>query len=251
MIIFDDVSKRFRTGGRDKQIAKGVTLAIPDGSRVALLGRNGAGKSTILNMIAGISWPDSGRIIKTNEVSWPLGFAGSFHPLMTGAQNVVFVARIYGRDTKELCEYVQDFAELGDYFHMPVQNYSSGMKARLAFGVSMGIAFDTYLVDEITAVGDATFRRKASEVFNDRLAKSDLVMVSHAPATIREYCNCGIVVEDGEFTFYEDLSEALKVHHHNMHRNPAAARRLTGGGGGNRPRGTAARGQGQRRGYAE
>jgi capsular polysaccharide transport system ATP-binding protein len=216
MIIFDRVTKKFKTGGADKIIARDVSLTIPKGSRVGLLGRNGAGKSTLLNMISGMTRPNKGRIIKKYSVSWPLGFAGSFHPALTGAQNVVFVARIYGRDTAELTEYVKEFAQLGDYFYMPVQSYSSGMRARLAFGVSMGISFDCYLVDEITAVGDTNFRKKAANIFNDRLSKSDVIMVSHSTGTIFEYCNCGIIMENGEFKFYEDIKEAVEVHEKNM-----------------------------------
>lgn len=216
MIILDDVHKKFRTAGAPKVIVNGASLTIDDGARVGLLGRNGSGKSTLLQMISGIVSPDRGRIIRTNLVSWPLGFAGSFHPALTGAQNTRFVARIYGRDTRELSEYVEDFAELGDYFHMPVQSYSSGMKARLAFGVSMGISFDCYLVDEITAVGDTNFRRKAQEVFDTRLATADVIMISHNQSTLERFCEAGIVLSDGVLTYYDNIRDAIAVHEANM-----------------------------------
>lgn len=216
MITLENVSKQFRTPGKPKVIVKDASLAIPDGSRVGLLGRNGAGKSTLLRLIAGIVSPDAGRIIRTKEVSWPLGFSGSFHPALTGAQNVRFVARIYARDTRELSAYVEDFAELGDYFHMPVKSYSSGMRARLAFGVSMGIRFGCYLVDEITAVGDTDFRRKAQEVFNTRLAGSDVIMVSHSQTALRRLCSSGIVLAHGRMTYYEDIEEAIEIHEASM-----------------------------------
>ena len=146
-----------------------LTLTLPAGAKVGVLGRNGAGKSTLLGMIAGTVRPNTGEIRRQACISWPLGFGGSFAPDLTGAQNVRFVARIYGIDTDALVDYVQDFAELGDFMDMPVRSYSSGMKARLAFGMSMGIAFDWYLVDEITAVGDAAFKRKSLAVFKNRL----------------------------------------------------------------------------------
>jgi capsular polysaccharide transport system ATP-binding protein len=216
MITFEHVSKSFRTGGRPKVIVDNASLTIPDGARVGLLGRNGAGKSTLLRLIAGIFSPDRGRIHSTREISWPLGFSGSFHPALTGAQNVRFVARIYGRDTRELSAYVEEFAELGDYFHMPVRNYSSGMRARLAFGVSMGVSFGCYLVDEITAVGDTDFRRKAQEVFDTRLATADVIMVSHSKPALRRLCTSGIVLAEGQLTYYEDIEEAIEIHEASM-----------------------------------
>ncbi|MGB0505791.1 MAG: ABC transporter ATP-binding protein [Pikeienuella sp.] len=216
MIILENVSKKFRTKGKPKVIVENVSLTIPDGARVGILGRNGAGKSTLLRMIAGIAAPDRGRVRRTKLVSWPLGFAGSFHSGLTGAQNARFVARIYGRDTQELLDYVEDFAELGDYFNMPVRSYSSGMKARLAFGVSMGIAFDCYLVDEITAVGDTNFKRKAEAVFDTRLAKSDLIMISHSVPALRRLCDSGIVLSNGTLTYYQDIEDAIEVHEASM-----------------------------------
>ncbi|MEO1491828.1 MAG: ABC transporter ATP-binding protein [Pseudomonadota bacterium] len=216
MIVFENVSKRFRAYGKTKVIVEDASVTIPDGARVGLLGRNGAGKSTLLRLMAGIVSPDQGRIHRTREVSWPLGFRGSFHQALTGAQNVRFVARVYGRDTRELSEFVEEFAELGDYFHMPVRSYSSGMRARLAFGVSMGISFGCYLVDEITSVGDADFKRKAQEAFDTRLAKADLIMVSHSAPMLRRFCQSGILLSQQGLTYYEDLEEAIEVHEASM-----------------------------------
>ena len=154
--------------------------------------------------------------MRKGRISWPLGFAGGFHPALTGIQNTRFVARIYGVDTDELIAYVEDFAELGPFLHMPVNTYSSGMKARLAFGVSMGIAFDYYLVDEITAVGDAEFKRKCQKVFENRLSNSDVIMVSHAPDTIRKFCSAAAILEKGEVRYFDDVNEGIKVYERMM-----------------------------------
>ncbi|MEE4279700.1 MAG: ABC transporter ATP-binding protein [Halieaceae bacterium] len=197
---------------------RNVSLTLPRGRSIGLLGRNGAGKSTVLRMIGGSILPDEGQIVRMVSVSWPLGFAGGFHGSLTGAQNVRFIARIYGVDTDALIDHVAEFSELGSFMHMPVSTYSSGMRARLAFGTSLGIDFDVYLVDEITSVGDAAFKKKARAAFKARAARADVVMVSHGPAVIRDYCDSGIVLEDGSVTYYENVEDALAHHSDNMKR---------------------------------
>jgi capsular polysaccharide transport system ATP-binding protein len=216
MIEFRDVSKYYLTQTGRKVVLDHLDLVLPTGAKVGVLGRNGAGKSTLLSMISGTNRPTSGEIRRHATISWPLGFAGSFHPELTGAQNVRFVARIYGIDTDALIAYVEDFAELGDFLDMPVRSYSSGMRARLAFGMSMGVAFDWYLVDEITAVGDTRFRRKSLAVFKNRLKNAGLLMTSHAPETIRSYCTSGLVLERGRARYFADVEEAIAVHERNM-----------------------------------
>ena len=216
MIELQDVSKAYPIKGGVKTVLEGLSMTIPRTRSLALLGRNGAGKSTLLSMIAGSTKPDRGRIVRNCRVSFPLGFAGSFHRDMTGAQNLRFVSRIYGVDAEMLTDYVSDFAELGPYLNQPVRVYSSGMKARLAFGVSMGIAFDTYLVDELTAVGDQNFRIKSRRVFEEKLSTSNVVMVSHSVGQLRDYCNCGMVLENGRVEVYDDLEEAIERHEENM-----------------------------------
>lgn len=218
MIRLDRVTKCFRLKGETRYIAKDVSFTIPRGDSIGLLGRNGAGKSTLLRLIAGTIKPTSGRIIRLANVSFPLGFQGSFNGSLTGEQNVRFVARIYGHDTEELADYVQDFAELGKSYYMPVGSYSSGMKARLAFGVSMGIDFDYYLVDEITAVGDSNFKKKCKRVFEEKLQNSDIIMVSHSNASLKDYCTTGIVLEDGSLTYFANIDDAITMHDENMAR---------------------------------
>jgi capsular polysaccharide transport system ATP-binding protein len=216
MIEFRDVSKHYPTQHGRKVVLDHLSMVLPAGAKVGVLGRNGAGKSTLLGMVAGTSRPSSGEIRRHASISWPLGFGGSFHPELTGAQNARFVARIYGIDTDTLIAYVDDFAELGEFMDMPVRSYSSGMRARLAFGMSMGIAFDWYLVDEITAVGDASFRRKSLAVFKDRLKDAGLLMTSHSPGTLRSYCTSGLVLERGSARYFDDVEEAIDTHERNM-----------------------------------
>ncbi|HTO30881.1 MAG TPA: ABC transporter ATP-binding protein [Pararhizobium sp.] len=216
MIRLEQATKFARTRGISKPIIDRASLVLQRGKSIGLLGRNGAGKSTLLRLIAGTIRLDSGRIIRRGKISWPLGFQGSFQATMTGEQNVRFVARIYGVDTRELIDYVADFAELGPFFRAPVGTYSSGMKARLAFGLSMGVNFDYYLVDEITAVGDANFKKKCRVVFESRLQDADVIMVSHSTSTIRDYCDCGVVMENGKLTYYDDIEDAIRAHNGNM-----------------------------------
>ncbi|MCJ8138316.1 ABC transporter ATP-binding protein [Falsirhodobacter halotolerans] len=213
MIRFEGVSKSFPTpdGGR-KVILANQTLTIPDRVSLALLGRNGEGKSTIMQLIGGRLATDQGRIVKTGTISWPVGFGGSFHGDMTGAQNIRFVARIYGVDSDELVDFVADFAEIGSHMHLPVRTYSQGMRARIAFGVSMGIPFDTYLVDEVMAVGDAAFRKKSTAIFRQRLATSGAIVVSHAMPELRRMCNAGAVLYRGRMYYFDDLEEAIQLH---------------------------------------
>jgi capsular polysaccharide transport system ATP-binding protein len=216
MIRFQNLTKRFVVQGYAKTVMQDVSLTIPSKTSVALLGRNGAGKSTLLKMIAGTIDPTSGEILSTGTISWPVGFAGSFHPDMTGAQNTKFVARVYGVDTQALTDFVEEFAELGDHFRQPFRSYSSGMRSRLAFGVSMGIKFDTYLVDEVTAVGDAAFKKKAGAMFQDRMSDAGAVFVSHSMPQIRQMCDAGIVLEGGHTTYFDDIDAAIAQHEANM-----------------------------------
>jgi capsular polysaccharide transport system ATP-binding protein len=145
-------------------------------------------------------------------VSWPLGFSGGFHPLMTGRENVKFVARAYGADCRKTLDFVEDFSELGDYLDVPIKTYSSGMGARLAFGVSMAIEFDCYLIDEITAVGDARFQARCKQAFDQRRKNADLIVVSHSMGTIKDYCDHGAVLVDGQMMMFDSVDGAIEVY---------------------------------------
>ncbi|MEJ6391127.1 ABC transporter ATP-binding protein [Gymnodinialimonas ulvae] len=223
MIRFENLSKSFVVNGRRRPVIRNLNLTIPSGQSLALLGRNGAGKSTLMQIIAGNMRPDVGRVISEGSISWPVGFAGSFHPQLTGAQNTRFIARIYGVDTDELADFVQHFAELGPHFRMPVRTYSQGMRARLTFGLSMGIAFDTYLVDEVTGAGDASFRQKSKAVFRDRMQNAGAIMVNHNLSELRAYCDHALVLEDGRLHYFSDLDEAIEVHRSTLMRRPEEA----------------------------
>lgn len=218
MIRFENVTKTFVMDGKRKTVMENVSMTFPDGRSVGLLGRNGAGKSTLLQMIAGTMPPTSGKIVTTGRISFPVGFAGSFHPELSGAQNCRFVARIYGVDTDELIDFVEDFAGLGVHFHLPLKTYSSGMKSRLAFGTSMGIAFDTYLVDEVTAVGDASFKSRSDALFKQRMRNAGSVVVSHSMNQIRQLCDAVVILEDGHLVFHDDVDRGIREHEQNMKR---------------------------------
>lgn len=212
MIRFENLSKSFLVKGERKVVIDNLNLTLPTGRSLALLGRNGAGKSTLMQIIAGTMRPDTGRVVSDGTISWPVAFGGSFHGDLTGAQNVRFVARIYGVDTDSLIAFVEDFAELGPHFNMPVRTYSSGMRSRLTFGTSMGIRFDTYLVDEVTAVGDAAFKRKSQAVFRNRMQSCSAILVSHAMGELRQICNAGIILNQGHLTYYDDIEDAIEAH---------------------------------------
>lgn len=216
MIELNAVYKAYRSNRHVQVVADDITATFPTGTSVGILGRNGAGKSSLLKMIAGTLDPDSGTITSDGSISWPVGFRGSFHGELTGAQNVRFIARVYGVDSDELMAFVQDFAELGRHYYLPVRSYSSGMRAKLGFGVSMGIHFDTYLVDESTSVGDAAFRAKSTAYFQDRLRNSSAIVVSHGLKLLRKICNRGAVLDQGKLYYYETIQEAIAHHEYLM-----------------------------------
>lgn len=223
MIGLRNAAKAFRAGPERRIILDNVSLDLPSGRSIGVFGANGAGKSTLVRLIAGVETLDAGRIIRQGTVSFPLGFSGTFHPHLSGRENVRFLARVYGTDAGAALDYVERFAELGGYFRAPVETYSSGMVARLAFGACLAIRFNLYLIDEVTAVGDARFRRKCQEAFEARAAESDVIIVSHDEGTIRAWCDMGLVLEGGQLEVFENLDEAIERHRRRMLREPAGA----------------------------
>jgi len=186
-----------------------VNVTFESGYNFGVLGVNGAGKSTLLRLIAGSEIPDFGVIRRYARVSFPLGFGGTFHGAVSGRENVAFIARIYGAGLREVLEYVENFSELGEYLHMPVNTYSAGMRARLAFATCLALDFELYLVDEVTEVGDQRFRQKCAEAFRDRMQRSDIILVTHNIHTLRQYCDRGAILANGELTLFDDIGTAL------------------------------------------
>lgn len=214
MIRLRNVTKSYPSKFGKQYVIRNASCLLPTGRNVAILGRNGAGKSTLLRLLGGIDFPDRGEITTDRRISWPVGLASGFQGSMTGRENCRFVCRVHGSSRlKEVEEFVQDFTELGIKFDLPVKTLSGGQKARIAFGLSMAFDFDIYLMDEITAVGDPAFRVKAKAVLEERRRNANILMVSHAPAQLRQFgCNLGIVMHEGHMTVYEDMEEAIAVY---------------------------------------
>ncbi|WP_182057245.1 ABC transporter ATP-binding protein [Pantoea sp. ME81] len=213
MIKIENLTKSYRTPQGRHYVFKDLNIEIPSGKSVALIGRNGAGKSTLLRMIGGIDRPDSGSITTDKTISWPVGLSGGFQGSLTGRENVKFVARLYAKqeELKEKVAFVEEFSELGKYFDMPIKTYSSGMKSRLGFGLSMAFNFDYYLVDEVTAVGDARFKKKCIDIFKQKSLHSNILMVSHSLKSLREQCEVAIFIGRGmNFTFHDNIDEAIE-----------------------------------------
>jgi capsular polysaccharide transport system ATP-binding protein len=208
LIRFENVSKSYRTHGGRRIVLDDVSVTFPPGSRVGVLGLNGSGKSTMLRLIAGSEETDRGRIIKSGRVSFPLGFTGTFEPRHSARENIKFLARVYEMNVDEIIEWIEDFAELGHYFDMPVATYSSGMCARIAFATSFAFDFDVYLVDEAIETGDERFRKKCARAFDERLKTASLLLVSQNMHTIRRYCDRGTVLHDGKLSCFSNVEDA-------------------------------------------
>jgi capsular polysaccharide transport system ATP-binding protein len=212
MILVEDVYKRYLTKhGPGRWILEGVSLQIPAKRSVGLVGANGAGKSTLLRLIGGIDRPNRGRIERQCSVSWPMGLGSGLKGTLTGRQNAIFVCRVHGHEAtlNERLAAIQDFAEIGDAFDEPVVTYSSGMKSRLQFGMSLAFEFDVYISDEVTATGDARFKKKAAAAFKSLLDRSSLIMVSHSERTLKEFCASGVYVHEGKAHWFDNLDDAL------------------------------------------
>ncbi|MDL2315845.1 ABC transporter ATP-binding protein [Desulfovibrio sp. OttesenSCG-928-A18] len=208
MISLRGVSKTYNTKRGKRVILDDISRDFPPGVNVGILGRNGAGKSTLLRIIGGGESPDTGKVLRSSRISWPIGFAGGFNMKLSGRQNLRFICRLYEIEYKDIVDFVADFSELGEYMDMPVYTYSSGMRAKLTFGLSMAFNFDYYLIDEVTAVGDAVFKKKSEAFFDARRKNATLLVVSHSMLTIRRFCDLFLVLHKGRLLEFSSNKEA-------------------------------------------
>jgi capsular polysaccharide transport system ATP-binding protein len=209
MIEFHNVSKAYRSPRFTKVILKNFSGEFPRGRNIGLLGVNGSGKSTFLRLAAGTEYPDKGSVRRRARISFPLGFSGSFKGNLSARENCRFVARIYGLETQAVERFVEEFAEIGKSFDLPVATYSTGMRARVSFGLSMAIDFDCYLVDEILGVGDATFKARCEAVFKAKRASASMILVSHSMSSLRAHCDMGALLSKGRLRLYDKLDDAI------------------------------------------
>ncbi|MGG7516341.1 ABC transporter ATP-binding protein [Allorhizobium undicola] len=212
MITLENVTKFYKTSGHRRYVLRNQSVQFTAGRSYGLLGVNGAGKSTTMRLISGAEMPNKGKIHRSVRVSWPLGFANGLNSQLSGKENLKFVARAYGEDFHRVLAFVAEFAEIGTYLNEPLRTYSSGMMARFAFGLSMAIEFECYLVDEITAVGDSNFQRRCKEAFKARRAKSDVIMISHDVNTIKSYCDAVYVLMDGHLVPFDNVEDGVAAY---------------------------------------
>ncbi len=214
MIIVSDVHKRYKTAhGVGKWVLQGIDLTIPRNRNVALIGANGAGKSTLLRIIGGVDHPNKGSVERRCRVSWPMG-QGGLEPTLTGRQNAKFVCRVHGHqaDLADRLAFVQNFSDLRDAFDEPVRTYSTGMRSRLQFALSLAFDFDVYISDEVTAAGDAAFRKKAVAAFKSMANRAGLIMVSHDEGALKQFCQSGIWIHEGKAHWFDEIDDALKAY---------------------------------------
>jgi len=215
MIIIEDIHKRYQTDhGPGKWVLRGISFTIPPKLNVGIIGANGAGKSTLLRIIGGVDQPNKGHVDRRCRVSWPMGFGGGLQGSLTGRQNAKFVCRIHGYEDAmaDRLAYIQDFAKIGEAFDQPVKTYSSGMRSRLQFGLSLAFDFDVYISDEVTSTGDAAFRNKAAAAFKALADHASLIMVSHSEDTLKQFCTAGVLIHDGGAHWFDQIDDALQAY---------------------------------------
>ncbi|MEM1033066.1 MAG: ABC transporter ATP-binding protein [Myxococcota bacterium] len=212
MIRLEDITKVYATKRGLHTVLDGVSFEVPLGTSMGIMGKNGAGKSTLLRIIGGAEMPTSGTVTRGSRVSFPIGFTGAFHGSLTGEENCRFAARIYGQELTRVVAETRAFADIGAYFYNPVSTYSTGMRARLAFGLSMSIDFDVYLIDEVTAVGDRRFKKKCQAALKERAAHGSLIVISHSVATLKQLCDKCAVLDQGKLQVCASVDEASKLY---------------------------------------
>ena len=214
MIEFNNVSKYFPTPAGKHYILKNVTLTLPGDKNIGVFGANGSGKSTLMNLLAGVDQPNRGSIRIKGNVSWPLGLTGS-QGSMTGRENATFICRVYGKSNAEIKEkvsFIKAFSEIGDFFEMPLKTYSSGMRSKFSFAVSMAFDFDYYLIDELTAVGDAAFKKKCQQMFEEKKSRANFLFVSHNMQELKRQCDMGIFIKDSKIHVYDRIDDAIAAY---------------------------------------
>ena len=219
MIQVQHLSKVYKTRAGPRLVLDDVNLTLERGRNVGILGRNGAGKSTLIKMLAGAERPTSGRIMRSMSVSWPLAFGGAFQGSLTGVDNTRFICRVYGVDFKVAIPFVEEFSELGAYLREPVKTYSNGMRARLAFAISMAIEFDCFLIDEVISVGDSRFHEKCQKELFEKRGDRAMIIVSHEAHNIRDHCTRACVLNGGRLTEYADIDSAYAAYREQMSQN--------------------------------
>ena len=208
MIRLENIVKRYRTRQGMHTVLNGVSLEVRKGDKLGVLGRNGAGKSTLIRIISGAELPNNGRVTREMAVSWPLAFSGAFQGSLTGLDNLRFICRVYGADFGGALPFVEEFSELGKYLREPVKTYSSGMRARLAFAISLAVEFDCFLIDEVISVGDARFYEKCRRELFEKRSDRAMIIVSHETHNIREHCSRACVLDGGLLREFADVDTA-------------------------------------------
>ncbi len=222
MIALENVTKSYGIGDRTHRVLDNISFSFPYRKSVGILGANGAGKSTLIRIIGGADRPDTGRVVRTSRLSWPMGYSGGFQGNMTGRENARFVARIYGSPYEEVERKTNEFAELGKYFDRPLSNYSAGMKSRFAMSLSYALDFDYYLVDEALETGDARLKEKFRQIFKQRRQTSSVILVSHNEQTIRKNCDVATVLHEGKLHYFDDLDDAFTMYRKLLFKKSAA-----------------------------
>lgn len=213
MIAFENVSKSFWTGTTRKVILNDASFRVDVGNSLGILAKNGTGKTTIINMMAGLEKPDEGKVIRTSRISFPLGFMGGIITKHTATENCRYIARLYGLDPDYVESFCRWLANIEEYFDMPVGTFSDGMRSRFTFSLLLALEFDIYLIDEgMPASTDVEFNRKAGSILRDRLKDATVIVVSHQPQTLEKFCRSAAVLRDGQLHMFDTLEEAKRMY---------------------------------------